>query len=126
LGPAAASLRGAAWELLGYAPMSAWIWVGLAGVLEIAWAVGLKQSDGFRRPVVSALTVIGMILSFALLSQGMRKLPVGTAYAVWTGIGSAGTAVIGIWVLGESASAARLACLGLIVAGIVGLKLCGD
>lgn len=106
--------------------MSAWIWVGLAGIVEIAWAVGLKQSDGFRRPVVSALTVIGMILSFALLSQGMRKLPVGTAYAVWTGIGSAGTAVVGIWLLGESASTARLACLGLIVAGIVGLKLCGD
>lgn len=106
--------------------MSAWIWVGLAGLFEIAWAIGLKLSDGFRRPGVSALTVAGMIISFILLSQGMRRLPAGTAYAVWTGIGSAGTALAGIWLLGESASAARLACLGLIVAGIVGLKLCGD
>jgi len=106
--------------------MSAWIWVGLAGLFEIAWAIGLKMSDGFRRPVVSALTVAGMILSFILLSQGMRRLPAGTAYAVWTGIGSAGTALVGIWLLGESATAARLACLGLILAGIVGLKLCGD
>lgn len=106
--------------------MSAWIWVGLAGLLEVAWAIGLKLSDGFRRPGVSALTVAGMILSFILLSQGMRRLPAGTAYAVWTGIGSAGTALVGIWLLGESASAARLACLGLILAGIVGLKLCGD
>ncbi len=106
--------------------MSAWIWVGLAGLLEIAWAIGLKMSDGFRRPFVSALTIAGMIMSFVLLSQGMRRLPAGTAYAVWTGIGSAGTALVGIWLLGESASAARLACLALILAGIVGLKLCGD
>ena len=106
-------------ELLPYSHMtSAWIWV--------AWAIGLKLSDGFRRPGVSALTVAGMILSFILLSQGMRRLPAGTAYAVWTGIGSAGTALVGIWLLGESATAARLACLGLILAGIVGLKLCGD
>ncbi len=114
-------------ELLPYSHMtSAWIWVGLAGLLEVAWAIGLKLSDGFRRPGVSALTVAGMILSFILLSQGMRRLPAGTAYAVWTGIGSAGTALVGIWLLGESATAARLACLGLILAGIVGLKLCGD
>jgi quaternary ammonium compound-resistance protein SugE len=106
--------------------MNPWIWVGLAGLLEIGWAIGLKMSDGFRRPVVSALTIVGMILSFVLLSQGMRRLPAGTAYAVWTGIGSAGTAVVGIWLLGESATAGRLACLGLIVAGIVGLKLTGD
>ena len=105
--------------------MSAWVWVGLAGLLEIAWAIGLKMSDGFRRPVVSALTVCGMILSFVLLSQGMRRLPASTAYAVWTGIGSAGTAIVGIWLLGESASAGRLASLGLILAGIVGLKLLG-
>lgn len=114
-------------ELLPYMQlMSAWIWVGLAGMFEIAWAIGLKMSDGFRRPGVSALTVAGMIVSFILLSQGMRRLPAGTAYAVWTGIGSAGTALGGIWLLGESASAARLACLGMIVAGIVGLKLCGE
>jgi quaternary ammonium compound-resistance protein SugE len=103
--------------------MNAWVWVGLAGLLEVSWAIGLKMSDGFRRPVVSALTVAGMILSFVLLSQGMRRLPAGTAYAVWTGIGTAGTAIIGIWLLGESASAGRLACLALILAGIVGLKL---
>jgi len=114
-------------ELLPYMyMMNAWLWVGLAGLLEVAWAIGLKMSDGFRRPGVSALTVAGMILSFILLSQGMRRLPAGTAYAVWTGIGSAGTALVGIWLLGESATAARLACLGLIVTGIVGLKLCGD
>jgi quaternary ammonium compound-resistance protein SugE len=106
--------------------MSAWVWVGLAGLLEIGWAIGLKLSDGFRRPVISVLTVAGMILSFVLLSQGMRRLPAGTAYAVWTGIGSAGTALVGIWLLGESAAAGRLACLGLILAGIVGLKLLGD
>jgi quaternary ammonium compound-resistance protein SugE len=103
--------------------MNAWVWVGLAGLLEVGWAIGLKMSDGFRRPVVSVLTVTGMILSFVLLSQGMRRLPAGTAYAVWTGIGTAGTAIIGIWLLGESASAGRLACLALILAGIVGLKL---
>ena len=106
--------------------MSAWLWVGLAGSLEIAWAIGLKQSDGFRRPVISILTVLVMILSFLLLAQGMRRLPAGTAYAVWTGIGTAGTAIVGIWLLGDSAAPARLACLGLILAGIVGLKLCGD
>ena len=105
--------------------MSAWVWVGLAGILEIAWAVGLKMSDGFRRPLVSALTVAGMISSFLLLSQGMRRLPAGTAYAVWTGIGTAGTALVGVWLLGEPASPARLGCLALILAGIVGLKLCG-
>lgn len=103
----------------------AWFWVAAAGLLEVAWAVGLKLSDGFRRPVVSVFTVIGMILSFVLLSQGMRALPAGTAYAVWTGIGAAGTALVGILVLGEPASAARLACLGLIVAGIAGLKALG-
>jgi quaternary ammonium compound-resistance protein SugE len=102
-----------------------WAWVSLAGMLEVAWAVGLKLSDGFRRPIVSALTVAGMILSFVLLSQGMRRLPVGTAYAVWTGIGSAGTALVGMWLLGEPRSAPRLAYLAMIVAGILGLRLTG-
>lgn len=100
-----------------------WVWVFCAGLLEVAWAIGLKLSDGFRRPVISALTVVGMILSFILLSQGMRRLPAGTAYAVWTGIGSAGTALVGMWLLGEPRSAARLACLALIVAGIIGLRV---
>jgi quaternary ammonium compound-resistance protein SugE len=106
--------------------MNAWTWVVLAGLCEIAWAVGLKLSDGFRRPYTSAATVVIMILSFVLLSQGMRRLPAGTAYAVWTGIGAAGTAAVGMLFLGEPRSAARLACLATIVAGIVGLKLCGD
>lgn len=103
----------------------AWFWVVAAGLLEVAWAVGLKLSDGFRRPIVSLLTVAGMLLSFVLLSRGMRDLPAGTAYAVWTGIGAAGTALVGIAALGEPATAARLACLALIVAGIAGLKLLG-
>jgi quaternary ammonium compound-resistance protein SugE len=101
----------------------AWLWVGLAGLLEVAWAIGLKLSDGFRRPGISALTVAGMILSFVLLAQGMRRLPAGTAYAVWTGIGSAGTALLGMWLLGEPKTPLRLASLALIVLGIVGLRL---
>lgn len=103
----------------------AWMWVLSAGCLEVAWAVGLKLSDGFRRPLVSLLTVLGMLASFALLSQGMRQLPAGTAYAVWTGVGAAGTAAVGMLWLGEPAGAARLACLVLVVAGILGLKLLG-
>lgn len=103
----------------------AWTFVIVAGLVETAWAVGLKLSDGFRRPGISAATVAGMILSFVLLSQGMRTLPVGTAYAVWTGIGAAGTALVGMLFLGEPSTAARLACLVLIVAGIVGLKIAG-
>ena len=111
-------------ELLPYTHiMSAWVWVGLAGILEVAWAIGLKMSDGFRRPGVSALTIAGMIMSFVMLSQGMRRLPAGTAYAVWTGIGAVGTAVLGMLLLGESRETARIVCLVLIVAGIVGLKL---
>lgn len=101
------------------------MWVLCAGLLEVAWAVGLKLSDGFRRPMVTLWTVLGMLLSFVFLSQGMRSLPVGTAYAVWTGIGAAGTALVGVLWLGEPATAARLACLVLIVAGIVGLKILG-
>ncbi len=105
--------------------MSPWIWILLAGLCEIAWAAGLKLSDGLRRPYVSAATIAVMMLSFALLAQGMRRLPAGTSYAVWTGIGAAGTALVGVVFLGESASPARLASLSLIVAGIVGLKLSG-
>ncbi|UPT75341.1 MAG: multidrug efflux SMR transporter [Elusimicrobiota bacterium] len=102
---------------------NAWAWIVLAGLCEIAWAVGLKLSDGFRRPGITAATVAVMILSFVLLAQGMRRLPAGTSYAVWTGIGAAGTAIVGMAFLGESAAPARLVSLGLIVAGIVGLKL---
>lgn len=103
--------------------MKAWLFVVLAGLLEIAWALGLKLST--TRPKLWIPTVIGMILSFVLLSQGMKSLPVGTAYAVWTGIGSAGTAIAGMLWLGEPREPQRLACLALIVAGIVGLRLVG-
>lgn len=101
--------------------MTAWLWVAAAGLLEIGWAVGLKLSP--QRPSLWAPTIVGMILSFVFLTQGMKTLPVGTAYAVWTGIGAAGTAVAGMVWLGEPKDAARLVCLALVVSGIVGLKL---
>jgi quaternary ammonium compound-resistance protein SugE len=100
-----------------------WIYVIVAGLLEIAWALGLKWSDGFSKPLPSLVTVVLMILSFVVLSQGVKSLPIGTAYAVWTGIGAAGTAVFGMIIFREPATAVRLACVGLIVLGIVGLKL---
>jgi quaternary ammonium compound-resistance protein SugE len=101
----------------------AWIAVVIAGVLEIAWAVALKKSGGFARGGWTALFAVALAGSMALLARGMRDLPAGTAYAVWTGIGAAGTALMGIAFLGEPASWARLACLALVVAGIVGLKV---
>ena len=101
----------------------AWILLLLAGLLEIGWALGLKHTDGFTRPLPTALTVACMAASLALLGLALRSLPLGTAYALWTGIGTVGTVLVGIVALGEAASPARLACLGLIVAGIVGLKL---
>lgn len=102
---------------------TAWIVLLAAGILEIAWALGLKFSDGLTRPMPAALTIAAMIASMALLAFAARSLPIGTAYAVWTGIGAAGTAILGILLFGEPATAARLGCIGLIVAGIVGLKL---
>ncbi len=101
----------------------AWIYLLLAGLLEIGWAIGLKYTDGFTRLVPSLLTVAAMALSLALLGMALKTLPVGTAYAVWTGIGAAGTALLGIYLFDEPAAALRLSCIGLIVAGIVGLKL---
>ncbi|MFB9069151.1 quaternary ammonium compound efflux SMR transporter SugE [Pseudofulvimonas gallinarii] len=101
----------------------AWIYLFAAGLLEVAWAVGLKFSEGFSRPVASMVTVTCMIFSFWLLALAMRVLPLGTAYAVWTGIGAVGAFVVGIIVFGESASALRIASIVLIVAGLVGLKL---
>ncbi len=89
----------------------------------MAWAIGLKYSDGFRRPVVTAFTVIAMLASFWGLAQALRALPVGTGYAVWTGIGAVGTSILGVALLGEPRDPRRLACIALIVAGIVGLKL---
>lgn len=100
-----------------------WIILVIAGLLEVVWAIGLKYTHGFTRLMPSLITVTAMVVSIALLSWTMRTLPVGTAYAVWTGIGAVGAAITGILLLGESASLARIASLALIVAGIIGLKL---
>lgn len=100
-----------------------WILLLLAGVFEIVWAVGLKYSEGFTRFWPSVLTVAALLLSMMLLGLAMRTLPLGTAYAVWVGIGAVGTAVLGIVLFAEPASAARLCSLALIAVGIVGLKL---
>jgi quaternary ammonium compound-resistance protein SugE len=100
----------------------AWVYLLIAGLLEIAWALGLKASNGFSRPYVSTATVLGMIASFVMLAQGMKSLPVGTAYAVWTGIGAAGAAIFGIILFNEPKDWPRLVCIGLIIAGTLGLK----
>ncbi|MBB3382242.1 MULTISPECIES: quaternary ammonium compound efflux SMR transporter SugE [Rhizobium] len=101
----------------------AWFLLFLAGLFEIGWAVGLKYTDGFTRLTPTILTVISMVISIALLGLAVKTLPMGTAYAVWTGIGTVGTVLLGIWLLGDPATLVRLACIGLIVAGIAGLKL---
>ncbi|MDK1376091.1 MULTISPECIES: quaternary ammonium compound efflux SMR transporter SugE [unclassified Sinorhizobium] len=101
----------------------AWITLLLAGLLEIGWAIGLKYTDGFTRFTPTVLTVGSMILSVVLLGIAVRSLPLGTAYAVWTGIGTVGTVVLGIFLFAEPATFIRLGCIGLIVAGIAGLKL---
>jgi quaternary ammonium compound-resistance protein SugE len=101
----------------------AWIYLTVAGLLEIGWAIGLKYTDGFTRLLPSLWTVASMILSIVLLGLALRTLPVGTAYAVWTGIGAVGTAALGIYLFAEPATVARLLCIGLILSGIVGLKL---
>lgn len=103
----------------------AWVWLLLAALFEIGWAIGLKFSEGFTRFVPSVWTAVSAVASMLLLGLAARSLPIGTAYAVWTGIGAAGTAALGMLWLGEPATAARVACLGLIVAGVVGLKLVG-
>jgi quaternary ammonium compound-resistance protein SugE len=100
-----------------------WVYLFIAGLLEIAWAWGLKQSQGFSRPYVSALTVTGMIASFAFLGLALRAIPMGTAYAVWTGIGIVGTAILGMVFLKEPATVARIACIAMIVLGVLGLRL---
>lgn len=101
----------------------AWMLLIVAGLLEVAWAIGLKYTEGFTRPVPSVLTLAAMAASVVLLGIAMKSLPVGTSYAIWVGVGAVGTAILGIVLFGEPASAGRLASLGLIVAGIVGLKL---
>lgn len=101
----------------------AWTLLLVAGLLEIGWAIGLKYTDGFTRLGPSAITLAAMVASVVCLALALRTIPVGTGYAVWTGIGAVGTALLGIVLFGESADLARLACIGLIVAGIVGLKV---
>jgi quaternary ammonium compound-resistance protein SugE len=100
----------------------AWLYLFLAGLFEVAWAIGLKYTEGFSRVLPSLLTVAAMALSLALLGLSLKSLPVGTAYAVWTGIGAVGTAALGIYLFSEPATLLRLSCIGLIVAGILGLK----
>ncbi len=100
-----------------------WIYLIIAGMFEISWAVGLKFSHGFSRIIPSILTVVCMILSFYFLAQALKNLPLGTAYAIWTGIGTIGTVICGIILFKEPATALRLFCIALIVSGITGLKL---
>ena len=101
----------------------AWFLLCVAGVFETAWAIGLKYSDGFSKLVPSVLTVGAMVASIILLSLALKTLPVGTAYAVWTGIGAAGTAVLGMYLFAEPVTMLRLGSIGLVIAGIAGLKL---
>ena len=100
----------------------AWVYLVIAGIFEMGWAIGLKYTDGFTRLVPTTLTVAAMVISVVLLGIALRDLPVGTGYAVWTGIGTVGTAILGMYLFGDPATVARLASIGLIIAGIVGLK----
>ncbi|MGQ0684535.1 quaternary ammonium compound efflux SMR transporter SugE [Bradyrhizobium sp.] len=101
----------------------AWTMLFVADLMEIGWAIGLKYTEGFSRLLPSVLTLACMLASIVLLGLAVKTLPIGTAYAIWTGIGAVGTAVLGIFLFGDAATALRLACIGLIVAGIVRLKL---
>jgi quaternary ammonium compound-resistance protein SugE len=100
----------------------AWVYLLVAGLFEITWAIGLKYAEGFTRLLPSVVTVVGMILSVVLLGLALREIPVGTGYAVWTGIGTVGAAILGMILFQEPATALRIGCIGLIVAGIAGLK----
>ncbi|MNF42134.1 Quaternary ammonium compound-resistance protein SugE [compost metagenome] len=100
-----------------------WIILLFAGLFEVCWAIGLKYTDGFSRPIPTLLTVAAMIVSLALLGLAMKELPLGTAYAIWTGVGAVGTVVAGIILFGESMALIRLASVALIVCGLLGLKL---
>ena len=108
-----------------FTPNLAWVLLLVAGLLEIVWSISMKASHGFTKHHFTAITIIAAWLSFGLLGLALRQLPVGTAYAVWTGIGAVGAAVLGIVIFGESLSAARIGCIALIVCGILGLKLLG-
>ena len=102
---------------------NAWLLLIVAGLFEIVWAVGLKYTQGFTRLLPSTITIGAMVVSMYLLARAVRTIPVGTGYAVWTGIGAVGTALVGIWLLGEPRSAGRLLAIAAIVGGIVGLKM---
>ena len=102
-----------------------WLLLLLAGLFEVAWAIGLKYTDGFSRPLPPRLTLSAMGVSVLLLAMAVKHLPLGTAYAVWTGIGAVGTVLMGIWLFNEPATLARVLCLLLIIGGILGLKLIG-
>jgi len=103
--------------------MMSWFYLVLAGLLEVAWAAGLKYTEGFTKPIPTAFTLLAMLLSVGMLGLALRSLPLGTAYAVWTGIGTIGTAIFGMMMLGEPAGALRIGSIGLIALGIAGLKL---
>ncbi|WML33659.1 quaternary ammonium compound efflux SMR transporter SugE [Clostridium sp. OS1-26] len=100
-----------------------WLFLIIAGVFEVAWAIGLKYSYGFTKLVPSVLTILGMIASFYFLSLAMKNIPLGTAYAIWTGIGTVGTGILGIILFNESINPIRLICIGFILIGAIGLKL---
>ena len=102
-----------------------WLLLLLAGLFEVAWAIGLKYTDGFSRPLPTLLTLSAMGVSVLLLAMAVKQLPLGTAYAVWTGIGAVGTVLMGIWLFNEPATLARVLCLLLIIGGILGLKVIG-
>lgn len=104
-------------------PLSPWSLLLLAGLFEVGWAIGLKYSHGFTKLTPTVFTIVAMAISLFLLGKALRDIPVGTGYAVWTGVGAVGTAILGIVLLGEPRDLARLACIGLIVLGIAGLKL---
>jgi len=101
----------------------AWIYLALAGLFECGWAIGLKYTDGFAKPIPSALTVAALVVSMWTLSLSLKTIPVGTAYAVWVGIGAVGVSVLGMILFGESRDIMRIICLLVIVAGVVGLNL---
>ncbi|MGH4052578.1 MAG: quaternary ammonium compound efflux SMR transporter SugE [Clostridium sp.] len=100
-----------------------WLFLVIAGIFEVFWAIGLKYSQGFAKPIWSVFTVFGMIASFYFLSLALKSLPLGTAYAIWTGIGTVGTVILGIVLFKEPMDAMRLICIGFIIIGIVGLKI---
>ena len=104
----------------------AWVYLGIAGLLEVVWAFALKQSEGFARPVEGGVAIVAMIASFVVLALAMKSLPLGTAYTIWTGIGAIGAFLLGILVLGEAATPLRVVSAGLILAGIVGLRLASE